>query len=143
MGTRIAALGFSSARTTMGGLTNARFDPMRMPTTMQIYPHRRHTQVRHALKEFDGRGLKGILGVRPWSTRPQELLLSFSEAAGRSELGALHVWGHSWEIEAEGLWPALAETLAILAAHQAKSVTNSELAHAARSATARSTDQCR
>jgi peptidoglycan/xylan/chitin deacetylase (PgdA/CDA1 family) len=130
---RVAAAGYALGRTTMSGHTDTAFDPFLMPTTMQLYPHRRSTQVRHAVKERDIHGLRGLLAVRGWSTQPAELAQEFVDLAGRTadQPVAIHAWGHSWEIDQIGLWSALGDLFGYLRDLAYAPVTNRELAQLA------------
>jgi peptidoglycan/xylan/chitin deacetylase (PgdA/CDA1 family) len=126
---RVAAAGYLLGRTTMSGHTELAFDPLRMPTTMQIYPHSRWTQLRHAMREHDRAGLAGLMSVPQWSRRPVELVRQFAQHSHRrgSERFMLHLWGHSWELGECGLWRALEELLGHLRDVAATPVTNGEL----------------
>jgi peptidoglycan/xylan/chitin deacetylase (PgdA/CDA1 family) len=129
---RVAAAGYSLGRTTMSGHTDIAFDPLFMPTTMQLYPHARLTLLRHALKEQDFHGLSSLLGIRRWSHRSAELAQGFvGRAAGVTCRTAIHVWGHSWELDTAGLWPALEDLLTYLRDLGSVPTTNRELANLA------------
>lgn len=121
----VRSAGYRVARTTMGGCTSPS-DPLRTATTAQLYPHRRATQVRHAVKERDWRGLRSVLRV-PWSLSPSELLRAYAARAS-SDPVVLHVWGHSWEVEEHGLWDELSRVLDVVESLGATWVTNGELA---------------
>jgi peptidoglycan-N-acetylglucosamine deacetylase len=126
---RVAAAGYLLARTTMSGHTDLAFDPLLMPTTMQLYPHSRLTQLRHALKENDRRGLASLVALPRWSRRPVELVRHFVERSQKraTEPSMIHVWGHSRELHEVGLWPELAELLGELRDVGSTPVTNGEL----------------
>jgi peptidoglycan/xylan/chitin deacetylase (PgdA/CDA1 family) len=126
---RVADAGYSIGRTTVSGHTALAFDPLLMPTTMQLYPHKRITQLRHALKERDTRGFKNILALRSWSQEPAELAHRFVEQAGATtgRPAAIHIWGHSWELNEAGLWPALEDLLKFLRDIGCLAKTNREL----------------
>jgi hypothetical protein len=130
---RVAAAGYALGRTTMSGHTDTAFDPLLMPTTMQLYPHLKSTQVRHALKERDVRGLRNLLAVRWRSRRPAELAQRFVDLAGRTAVQpvAIHVWGHSWEVDQAGLWSALGDLFGYFRDIAYAPVTNRELAQLA------------
>jgi peptidoglycan/xylan/chitin deacetylase (PgdA/CDA1 family) len=130
----VAATGYSVGRTTMSGHTELAFNPLLMPTTMQMYPHTQLTQLRHALKERDVRGFRNIVAMRSWSRWPVELAPRFIEqASGISrEPVAIHIWGHSWELNDAGLWSALENLLKYLRDIGATPKTNKELAQFAR-----------
>ena len=125
---RVAAAGYLVGRTTAGGHSGLGFDPLRMPTTMQLYPHGMPVLLRHALKEGDLHGFIKLAALRRWPRRPAELVSLFVEQAMRSrEPLAIHIWGHSWELNEAGLWPALHDLLAYLRDLGPTPVTNGEL----------------
>ena len=121
------AAGYRLARTTMGGLTNGPFNPFRMPTTLQVYPHRRSTQLRHALKEANTRGFLRIARLAHWSTVPAVLAREFVTTADRSQPAILHVWGHSWELATCDMWDQLESVLQYMRSLPGESVTNTRL----------------
>jgi peptidoglycan-N-acetylglucosamine deacetylase len=126
---RVAAAGYTVGRTTASGHRTLEFDPLRMPTTMQLYPHGRLVQLRHALRERNLRGFAHLAALPSWSRRSAELARGFVEQAARSgdEPVAIHVWGHSWELEEAELWPALRELLAYFRDLGPTPMTNREL----------------
>jgi peptidoglycan/xylan/chitin deacetylase (PgdA/CDA1 family) len=127
---QVAAAGYLVGRTTMSGHTDVAFDPLRMPTTMQLYPHTKWTQVRHALKERDVSGLRSLLSLRRWSHRPTELAQRFVDLprSTTAQPAVLHIWGHSWEVDEVGLWRPLEDLLRYLCDSGAVPATNRELA---------------
>jgi peptidoglycan/xylan/chitin deacetylase (PgdA/CDA1 family) len=125
---RVADAGYLVGRTTASGHSKLGFDPLRMPTTMQLYPHGMLVLLRHALKERDLRGFLNLAALRRWSRRPAELASLFVERSTHPrEPVAIHVWGHSWELDEAGLWPALHELLAYLRELGPTPKTNREL----------------
>ena len=126
----LAAAGYSIGGTTRSGHTDLPVDPFFMPTTMQVYPHKKVTQLRHSLKECDLRGLRNLAAVRSWSRRPAELAHGFVNQVQDTtcEPAAIHIWGHSWELNEAGLWPALKELLKYLRDIGSLPKTNRELA---------------
>jgi hypothetical protein len=95
-----------------------------MPTTAQTYPHGLGAYAKNAFK----RGQLGHLWRyllrcrgRDWPGVVKALL----DVALRCG-GVVHLWGHSWEIEAHGLWQRLEEVLRFLGQHvrQAPARTN-------------------
>src|SRR5664280_254209 len=117
--------GYTHARTTRGGSTTMRFPPLRMPTTLQFYPHRRSTQLRHALHEIDCRGFKRIALLDGWSRRPSELATKFATTEEGHETVLLHIWGHSWELTPFDLWNDLRKFLVELERARPLYLTNS------------------
>lgn len=127
---RVAAAGYSIGRTTITGHTEPVFSPLLMPTTLQIYPHSRYIQMRHALKERDAHGFQRIIKLRPWSLKPEELVRSFVQQARNEPHGSavIHIWGHSWELAETDNWPALLDLLSYLRDVGSVAMTNRELA---------------
>lgn len=122
------AAGFSYARTTKSTTTDLPRDPFRAGTSLQLYPHGRLVQLRHAVKERDVSGARRILGMRGWSTVPASQaanLVDHARQATRPQL--LHVWGHSWEIEETQMWPSLKETLTLLKEACSRSIVNGDV----------------
>lgn len=119
--------GYSYGRTTDNFASTAGRDPYRMPTTLQFYPGPRH-------RYFFSLAYRGLTLPRAelvLAAVPRapiaDRLLALAEIVARRQ-GCLHVWGHSWEIEANGLWGALEETFARLRAAypQALAATNAQ-----------------
>jgi peptidoglycan/xylan/chitin deacetylase (PgdA/CDA1 family) len=102
--------GFTLARTTLAFRVDGRFDPLSMPVTLQLYPHKRAVLARHAL--LDG----NLAGLLSWASRfgaeadPVRLAGRAVEHAARRG-GVVHIWGHSWEMQAKGLWNVLERVL--------------------------------
>jgi peptidoglycan-N-acetylglucosamine deacetylase len=116
MARRVAAAGYSVGRTTMSGHTELPLRPLLMPTTLQVYPHSKSTQLRHLLKEGDLHGFNKVARLRPWSLQPAELARGFVRQA-RIEPhspAVIHIWGHSWELTETRSWPALQDLLRYL-----------------------------
>lgn len=123
-----AEAGYRLARTTMAGITRPSFHPFRMPTTLQVYPHSRITQLRHALKEGNLSGFRRIAGLAHWTTDAADLARAFVTTAGQSsQLTLLHIWGHSWELEEYQMWGQLEGILKYVQESGAESVTNTTL----------------
>jgi peptidoglycan-N-acetylglucosamine deacetylase len=100
--------GYEGARTTRLLFTALRFDPFKMPTSLQAYPHRTLAYLKNSFKGGNVRGLYRSLS-RParqgnWvelGCRLFDRVLKFG--------GVWHLFGHSWEIEKFGLWGDLKE----------------------------------
>lgn len=102
----VKASGFLLGRTTQALRTDAGTNPFRMPVTAQCYPHPWHIHARHALKEGN------LAGLGQWLTRfglrgDLDGLVDAALARLRRHGGVLHLWGHSWEIDALGWWDRL------------------------------------
>lgn len=112
----VAAAGFAYARTTENLRSDCGSDPFAMPTTLQCYPHSRGVLGRNYLRH-GGWGRRAPLAAACLGTGALETRLQRAFAAcQRSPGGVFHLWGHSWEIEALGLWPVLERFFAHVAA---------------------------
>lgn len=110
----VAALGFTHARTVEMFRLDAGSDPFARPTSLQFHPHGVAALVRNWGRQGGGMGRLRLClgcGLRPSLEARLEWLVQ--QAVARD--GLLHVWGHSWEIEALGLWPLLDRFLATAA----------------------------
>lgn len=128
--TRVSQLaqsaGYRLARTTAAFSTRRSFNPYQMPTSFQFAPLQRVIHARHALREWNFKGLLTWCGRWRCETALDRLAqLAIEEA--RCSAGIVHVWGHSWEIDSHRLW---AELKALLQEIQRQpgitSMTNSE-----------------
>jgi peptidoglycan/xylan/chitin deacetylase (PgdA/CDA1 family) len=115
----VGSAGFGYART----VTNLSLDPprdrFRISTTLQLYPHSWLTYVTNFARRGAWRAralpLTTCLGSE-LRTGPGTVLDHCLEAVLRLAAqrgGVFHLWGHSWEIEARGLWGALDRLLRI------------------------------
>lgn len=113
---QVRAAGYSLARTTLSFRIDARFDPFLMPTSFQFVPHTVAIHVRHAVKEWN---LKGLLNWwRDFGTHSDLVaLVNVMFQYILRQGGILHIWGHSWEIEQENLWDLLDEVLSAISHH--------------------------
>jgi peptidoglycan/xylan/chitin deacetylase (PgdA/CDA1 family) len=116
----VRAAGFSVARTVERFCTAAPGDLFRMGTTTHAYRHLVDGPqiLRRARSPRDALGM-----WRNWDLLNHKLLQEV-----RSSGGVLHLWGHSWEIDANDDWGRLRKVLRELAAQDAVFVTNGELA---------------
>jgi peptidoglycan-N-acetylglucosamine deacetylase len=107
-GSRAAVVdaGFKFARTTVNFCVNRPTDALCLPTALQFYPHSRRVLARNLLRKgnWSDRGAVAALCLRSTDlvTRIETLLLKQAQ-----QDAVVHLWGHSWEIEALNLWPAL------------------------------------
>lgn len=107
----VQAAGFAYARTVVNLHLDAGTDRYRLPTTLQMYPHRRDVLMRNWLRGGSWRAR---------ATAARLALLGGGHAAQLHRLldaalardGVFHLWGHSWELEQHGLWGALGQFLA-------------------------------
>jgi peptidoglycan/xylan/chitin deacetylase (PgdA/CDA1 family) len=103
----VRSAGYAGARTTRMLCSNIP-DRFRMPTTLQAYPHRRATYVRNAVRGGNFTQLwQSYSRLCPsWVQTGRNL---FQDVVGSG--GVWHLYGHSWEIEREQLWPQLEQLL--------------------------------
>jgi peptidoglycan-N-acetylglucosamine deacetylase len=106
--------GYCGARTTRMLATRTDFDPFEMPTTLQIYPHRRSAYIRNVLRNV-ARARK-FEGLQVYMTERYRLgnWLELSKRLFDAVLqngGVWHLYGHSWELESMNLWDGLREIL--------------------------------
>jgi peptidoglycan-N-acetylglucosamine deacetylase len=106
-----------------------------VPTTIQAYPHRTGSYLRNAAKRVSVDAVWNLIrgsSAKGWSAFAN-VLLERAAVIG----GVFHLWGHSWEIEEEGQWQVLGETLAAISEYRkyASLLTNMELCrHVAKTA---------
>src|SRR6266566_1631364 len=98
-----------------------------IPTTIQAYPHTAVSYLRNAAKRFSVGAVWNLLqggSTTGWSALAGELLERAAYIGG-----VFHLWGHSWEIEENGQWRVLDETLAAISKYSkcASLLTNTEL----------------
>jgi peptidoglycan/xylan/chitin deacetylase (PgdA/CDA1 family) len=104
----LADAGYHGARTTRMLATRASFERFEMPTTVQAYPHRGFTYLKNTIKArrparlyhymIGGRNGWVELGKRTFDRVLQDG-------------GVWHLYGHSWELDDNGLWDGLAELM--------------------------------
>jgi peptidoglycan-N-acetylglucosamine deacetylase len=102
--------GYRGARTTRLLAVEASFPLFEMPTSLQAFPHRPATYVRHLVRRRRWSDLshycRELHRYPDWVQLGKKL---FDDALAVG--GVWHLWGHSWEIEALDLWSKLAELL--------------------------------
>ncbi len=122
----VAAAGYRLGRTCIPFRSGICHDPFRMPVTIHCAPRRFHNHVSTALK------MGNVRGFLTWAVtlRMRTKLVSLVTAAcshAKAIGGTLHLWGHSWEIDAAGMWDELDDALAVVAAAGGQAVTNRQL----------------
>ena len=124
---RAALAGYRVCRTTVDYHIGLRFNPIRMPVSLHLFPQSVYARYRHALRYRNWRGLQRR--DKDMETCAGQLLDQVDR-----EGGAFHLWGHSWEIEEHGLWPQFERMVARMARlTEAAALTNGELANAIQS----------
>jgi peptidoglycan-N-acetylglucosamine deacetylase len=102
--------GYAGARTTemLGHRLN--FDPYRMSTTIQVYPHKKTQYLRNMGRAFHpGRALYFAADLRRACDWVELAKATFDRVL--QDGGVWHLYGHSWEIEELNLWGDLAIVL--------------------------------
>lgn len=108
-----ANAGYSLARTTMAFRTGFNFDPLAMPVSCQFALLPMNRIVRHLVHELNSTGAVNWCRYYAMETDPLKLARRiFDRVITRG--GILHVWGHSWEMDADGLWNKFDELLAYI-----------------------------
>jgi hypothetical protein len=102
--------GYAGARTTeMLGL-HLNFDPYRMSTTLQVYPHTKTQYLRNIGRALHlGRALAFAAHLRRARDWVQLAKMTFDRVL--QDGGVWHLYGHSWEIQELNLWSDLALVL--------------------------------
>lgn len=105
----VRAAGFKGARGTRRYQVHPSPDPWSWPTSIQAHNFSNDQIGLHLVVRWNPAGLKWWLGQRG-ETNWARLALRLLDWAERED-GVWHLWGHSWEIEAEGQWLALEAVL--------------------------------
>ncbi len=122
----VVAADFIGARTTRDYHLTLGADPWQMPTTLQAFPHRLAVRLRHGLRTGNWHGVTELLRIGPGCSWVRLACLFLGEVLETG--GIWHLWGHSWEIEAHGLWDDLRTVLAAAAYRDGVSyLTNGEV----------------
>jgi peptidoglycan-N-acetylglucosamine deacetylase len=112
----LQAAGYAGARTVRMLTTSLKFQPFEMPTTLQVFPHRRSAYLKNVARARF-RGMSTWLAQRSrlgnWVTLGKNLFDSVMEHGG-----VWHLYGHSWEIEELNLWRELEEILDYVAGRE-------------------------
>jgi peptidoglycan/xylan/chitin deacetylase (PgdA/CDA1 family) len=102
--------GFQFGRVIENCRTDVRFGKFRMPTTLQLYPHKRAVYVRNFLRQGHwGRRTRVFSRLLRSKGLLARLMGCLELAQAQSGCRIVHFWGHSWELEATGGWEALDE----------------------------------
>ena len=104
--------GYQLARTTALFSTACAKEHQIMDTTLQVYPHKRSAYFKHLVKRRRWTSLTAWLqnGSKTSLAQLADHYLSDIAETG----GCFHLWGHSWEIEQQGLWRQLEEVLKVV-----------------------------
>jgi peptidoglycan-N-acetylglucosamine deacetylase len=104
----VAKAGFLGARTTHMFSRHLGFNPYRMPTSLQVFPHPPFNYLKNLSRQRDLGGVfhyfKDYVRCKNWVELGKTLFLEVMEHGG-----IWHLYGHSWEIDELGLWDKLDE----------------------------------
>jgi len=118
--------GFLYARTTANLHLNAGSNRFALPTTLQFFPHSRSTYLRNFISGGAYRTrvvpFFSAVAVERIGDRVKRLA-DFCVAQGTY----FHLWGHSWEIEENGLWGELEAALCYISSIAHEQATNLEV----------------
>lgn len=125
----VATAGFSYARTTSNLYGKTMLDPLRMPTTVQLYPHGRRVFLTNYVRRLDW-GTRGGLLWQALSADGLALRLQAMLDAVLRSGGVFHLWGHSYELDEFDGWHLLERFLHYAAKRipQSDRVSNGALA---------------
>jgi peptidoglycan-N-acetylglucosamine deacetylase len=118
--------GFLGARTCMFNLHNVPHNPFLWGLSTHACDHSGMIQVRHAILEGNFRGLRNFFSVYGFATHWQNHFSRGMDHVTRHG-GIVHLYFHSWEIDALGQWDALDAALASAAQRGFTSFTNGDL----------------
>jgi peptidoglycan/xylan/chitin deacetylase (PgdA/CDA1 family) len=119
--------GYRGARGTQMLTSSEAFDRFAIPTTLQVYPHRRSNYVRNLVRLG---AVRSLLRAFPYLVRFENWLQLGKSTFDRvlRQGGVWHLYGHSWEIEKLDLWAQLEEMFAYAANRSGiQYVTNGQL----------------
>ncbi|MDR3677147.1 MAG: polysaccharide deacetylase family protein [Acidobacteriota bacterium] len=102
--------GYAGGRTSALLASTQNFDPFRMPTTVQVFPHSRLDYLRNLAREMRFDSSWGFATHFRFATNWVELAKSLFDSVLKSG-GLWHLYGRSWEIEELRLWGGLKEVL--------------------------------
>ena len=98
--------GYIGARTTAMLARGLNFDPYRMPTSVQAFPHSQFQYFKNFLTSSNFKSSWGRLAPLPRARNWVELaMLLFDTVVSKG--GVWHLYGHSWEINDFKLWEEL------------------------------------
>ncbi len=103
--------GYTVARTTELLSTSPAHDGALMPTTLQLYPHSSLTYVKHLIKRQKWTNLSRFARA-PFKKNLQQLATYYLDTLENGD--CFHLWGHSWELQEQGLWQKLEEVLRVI-----------------------------
>jgi peptidoglycan-N-acetylglucosamine deacetylase len=106
----VTKAGYRGGRTTEMLGHNLDFDPYRMSTTLQVYPHTKTQYLKNMARSLHfARALDWAAHFWRAGTWVELAKRTFDRVL--VEGGIWHIYGHSWEIEESNLWTGLADVL--------------------------------
>jgi peptidoglycan-N-acetylglucosamine deacetylase len=102
--------GFAGARTTVMLARELAFDPFRMPTSVQAFPHSQLEYLKNFLTAGNFRRTWRYLVQLPRARSWVKLAMLLFDTVV-NDGGVWHLYGHSWEINNFNLWDELREVL--------------------------------
>ena len=102
--------GYWGARTVRMLATRPGFDPFEVPTTVQVVPNPRFNYVKNIARARKMEGLQVFWAQMTELGNWVDLGKSLFDSVIRDG-GIWHLWGHSWEIDEQGLWKDLEQML--------------------------------
>lgn len=114
----VQGAGYKGARTVRMLATWPTFDPFKMPTTLQAFPHAPFTYLKNVARARSLESLQSCFVQMPRLGSWVELGKRLFDQVLRDG-GVWHLYGHSWEIEKLGLWDGLRELLDYVARRDA------------------------
>jgi len=115
--TSVRCAGFVGARSTAMLARELIFDPFRMPTSVQAFPHSQLDYLKNFLSSGDFKRNWSHLTRLPRARHWVELATHLFDSVATSG-GVWHLYGHSWEINDFKLWEELREVLDYVANRQ-------------------------
>jgi len=113
----VQGAGFAYARTVANLHAAPTGDAYEMPTTIQLYPHRRPVYLRNFARSRPS-AMRAKLLWATLATGGLEQRIDRLIGLCRQGGGTFHLWGHSWEVEDLNLWGTLEAVLRRLAAER-------------------------
>lgn len=101
---RAASAGYRVRRTTVDFLTAPPIEAANMTVSLHLFPHDRWAHYRHLLRYRNWAGLWNWHNRFDTATDLEKATAHMLDSVA-SQGGVFHLWGHSWELEAQGLWP--------------------------------------
>jgi len=119
-------LGISHARTVINFFLDPTIDIYQIPTTLQFYPHKKFVYCSNYIKhlQFSNRfpAFQNMTFGKNWLHSLKSMLNKYQHSDK-----VFHIWGHSWEIEENGLWDDLEEFFKYANSLNIQSLTVSDL----------------